>query len=85
MERRWGRDRLFQVLATLEATAVDLISVERELALDAAHIKAAYPLAYVDAFAGALAARTKATLVTGDPEFRQLADVVRIEWLAGAG
>ena len=58
VERRWGIHRLHQVLSTLEATAVEVMPVERELALAAAHIKAKHPLAYADAFAAALAERT---------------------------
>jgi predicted nucleic acid-binding protein len=81
VERRWGQGRLRQVLATLEATALERVPVERELALAAAHVKAEHPLAYADAFAAALTAQTEATLVTGDPEFRLLEDNIRIHWL----
>lgn len=81
VERRWGQEQLFQALGTLEATALEIISVERELALAAAHIKAGHPLAYADAFAAALAIMTKATLITGDPEFQLLGDLLRIRWL----
>ena len=55
VERRWGEDRLLHVLAALEATALEIVPVARELALAAAHIKATRPLAYADAFAVALA------------------------------
>ncbi|MEW5989188.1 MAG: PIN domain-containing protein [Chloroflexota bacterium] len=44
-------------------------------------MKAAYPLSYADAFAAALAQELKATLVTGDPEFRPLIALIAIEWL----
>ena len=81
VERRWGQERLFQVLGTLEATALELVPVARSLALPAAHIKARYPLAYADAFAAALTIATSATLVTGDPEFQLLEEVLDIQWL----
>jgi predicted nucleic acid-binding protein len=81
VERRWGEDRLLQVLATLEATALEIVAVARELALAAAHIKATHSLAYADAFAAALAANSEATLLTGDPEFQRLEDSVDIQWL----
>ena len=68
VERRWGIDRLNQVLTMLEATAVELVVVGRDLALAAARIKAAHPLAYPDALAAALAIQLDAQLVTGDPE-----------------
>ncbi len=84
VERRWGKERAYQVLATLEATGLEIIPVGQELALKAAGIKAAYPLAYADTFAAALAMGTGAVLVTGDPEFEQLEGSVRIQWLSQA-
>jgi predicted nucleic acid-binding protein len=81
VERRWGVERLYAALAVMEATALEVVSVERELALMAAHIKAEHAIAYADAFAAALAQHCAATLVTGDPEFKLLEGVVDIHWL----
>ena len=81
VERRWGKARVHQVLGTLEATAVEIHEVGRDLTLTAAEIKAEYPLAYADAFAAALAMREQAVLVTGDPEFEQLEAVLPLDWL----
>ena len=82
VERRWGMERLHTALAIVEATALETVPVERELALMAAHIKAEHAIAYADTFAAALAQRAGATLVTGDPEFKLLDDVLDIHWLA---
>jgi len=81
VERRWGKRELYHILATLEATAVELVAVGRELAVRAAGIKARHPLAYADAFAAALAMKEHATLVTGDPELKRLEGTVNIQWL----
>jgi ribonuclease VapC len=81
VERRWGLERLYAVLAAMEATALEIVSVERELSLMAAHIKAEHAIAYADAFAAALAQRSAATLVTGDPEFKLLEGILDIHWL----
>ena len=81
VERRWGVERLYAALAVMEATAMEIVSVERELALMAAHIKAGHAIAYADAFAAALAQHCAATLVTGDPEFKLLEGVLDIHWL----
>lgn len=81
VERRWDQQRLFQVLAMLEATAVQIVPVERGLALAAAHIKAMHPVAYADAFAAALAVMAEATLVTGNRDFRLLEDILQVQWL----
>ena len=81
VERRWGVERLYTALAVMEATALEVVSVERELALMAAHIKAEHAIAYADAFAAALAQQCTAKLVTGDPEFKLLEGVLDIHWL----
>ena len=49
-------------------SALDVRFPDERLIIDAAHIKAEFPLAYADAFAAALAASTDSTLWTGDPE-----------------
>lgn len=47
---------------------VDLQLPDRSTVLDAAAIKAKYPMSYADAFAAATARRCSAPLWTGDPE-----------------
>jgi predicted nucleic acid-binding protein len=81
VERRWGVERLYRALAVMEATALEIVPVERELALMAAHIKAEHAIAYADAFAAALAQHCAAELVTGDPEFKLLEGFLDIHWL----
>ena len=85
VERRWGKRYLYQMLGTLEATKIEFVPVGRELALQAANIKATHSLAYADAFAAALAVQREAMLVTGDPEFEALEESVPIRWLSQAG
>ena len=74
-------ERLYAALAVMEATALEIASVERELALMAAHIKAKHAMASADTFAAALAQQCAARLVTGDPEFELLEGVVDVHWL----
>ena len=81
VERRWGAERMYAALAVMEATALEIVSVERRLALMAAHIKAEHAVAYADAFAAALAQHCAAKLVTGDPEFKLLEGFLDIRWL----
>jgi ribonuclease VapC len=82
VKRRWGEERLYQALAFLEATKIAIVPVGRRLTLRAAHIKAAYPMAYADTFAVALAVEEVAELVTGDSKFEALEDFVSIRWLS---
>ncbi len=52
--------------------------------IDAAKIKAEYPLSFADCFVAALARKKDAVILTGDPEFKKLEHVVTIEWLNSA-
>lgn len=52
--------------------------------LQAARLKAQYPIAFADAFAAQLAQEMRSPLVTGDPEIRALeaAGLVQVIWLS---
>jgi len=63
---------------------IELVGVEAdnlELVRQAAIYKATRRLSYADAFAAALAKIRNAELVTGDHEFRQIEDEIKIDWL----
>ncbi len=49
--------------------------------IEAAEIKAQYPISFADAFATATAIRMDAELLTGNPEFRRVEQLVKIRWL----
>lgn len=49
--------------------------------MQAAKIKAQYPISYADCFAVATAIREKAVIITGDPDFKHVKKIVEIDWL----
>ncbi len=49
--------------------------------IEAARIKAEYPLSFSDCFAVATALREDAIVLTGDPEFKSIEHLVEIDWL----
>ena len=49
--------------------------------LEAAKIKATYSLSFADCFATATAIKEKACIVTGDPEFKKVQNIINIEWI----
>lgn len=49
--------------------------------LEAGRLKSQYPVAYADCFAVALAMEKKATIITGDIEFKRFEKRVKIEWI----
>jgi predicted nucleic acid-binding protein len=70
--------------AAVDQLPIEVVEAERELTFDAAHIKASFPLAYADCFAVALARELGGVVVTGDPDFRSVAELVDVEWLPQA-
>lgn len=65
----------------LPSLPIRSISNTFENVLESARIKAGHSLSYADCFAVATAKREDATIVTGDPEFRKVEKIVKIEWL----
>jgi ribonuclease VapC len=84
VERERGLPRAQETLARIDELPIEVMNVDRPLTLAAAHLKMDCPIAYADCFAAALSQVKKASLVTGDPEFRKIkADCnLKIEWLA---
>ena len=52
-----------------------------DLVLEAAKLKASFQIAYAGAFAVATAIREGASIVTGDPDFKHVEPLVKIDWL----
>jgi len=44
-------------------------------------LKAQYPISFADCFTVATALREKAVLVTGDPDFKHVEKIVKIDWV----
>ena len=61
--------------------SLTIVSASDEMVLAAADLKLEYTISYADAFAAALADRTGATLVSGDPDFALLQGRIRLEKL----
>ena len=80
-ERRRGLVTAQSVQGLIESLPIIVVNTSRILILEAAHIKAQYPISYADAFVVALAQQEGSTILTGDPEFQTVKDIVAIEWL----
>jgi len=79
--RRSSRAAAVDTLNQIRSLSLTIVSASDELVLAAADLKLAYTISYADAFAAALADRTGATLVSGDPDFDLLQGRVRLERL----
>lgn len=82
VERRRGVREVHLVLAAIDSLPIVVLAADREMVLAAAHLKANYPISYADAFAAAVAQLHSAILVTGDPEFKAVEGLIRVEWMA---
>ena len=60
---------------------IEMVLPDSDLIWKAAEIKARHPISYADCFAAATAIRFQASILTGDPEFKKLGDLVQVEWL----
>ena len=68
-------------ISDLRQLGVEFAEADWELTRNAAAFKSKHHMSFADCFAAALAKQRKATLLTGDPEFRQVQAQVRIQWL----
>lgn len=80
-QRRFGAEARMQVFIALQQMGMIILPCPENLVYRAAELKAVYAMSYADTFAVASAMEHKACLVTGDPEFRQVEHLVKIEWV----
>jgi predicted nucleic acid-binding protein len=79
--REQGVAEAEKVILQLDKFPIQMVEVNKDLAYEAAKLKEKYRIAYADCFAVALSVKLKASLVTGDPEFRKLKERISIQWI----
>lgn len=79
--REQGSEVAAEVLQILDGFPIEIVDVDKTLAKQAGIYKAYYKMSYADCFAAALAKINKAELITGDPEFKEVEDEIKILWL----
>ena len=85
MARRSSEADANEAVAELQQLGIRLVEVDWDLTRAAARFKSKHRMSYADCFAAALAQRSKAGLVTGDSEFKQLEGDISIVWLRNDG
>ncbi|MGA2517051.1 MAG: type II toxin-antitoxin system VapC family toxin [Thermodesulfobacteriota bacterium] len=80
-KEEFGDQKKLEVLANIERLNFTILPIPNSLIFQAAEYKAQYALSYADCFALASAVEHKATLVTGDPEFKKVKHLVGIVWI----
>jgi ribonuclease VapC len=79
--REAGPEKAKEVVHLLSTLPVEVVSADMKLVRMAAELKATKKMSYADCFAAALASLYNAELVTGDKEFKQVEDSVKILWI----
>ena len=80
-KKEFGDQKKLEVLANIERLNFTILPIPNSLIFRAAEYKAQYAVSYADCFALASAVEHKATLVTGDPEFKKVEHLVDIVWI----
>lgn len=80
-ERKGGVAKAQDTLALIHQLPIEVLSADEQIVFAAAHIKANYTISYADAFVVATGIQENATVITLDPEFHSVENIVPIEWL----
>ena len=79
--RERGREKADEVVFMMRQLPVTIVNADMDFTIEAAGLKSLHPVAYADCFAAALGIRKKATVITGDPEFKRFGNAVKVEWI----
>lgn len=81
LARRMSPAEADSSIAELRQLGIEFVDADWKLANEAARFKSKNKMSFADCFAAALAKENKADLVTGDQEFKQVEDEVRMLWV----
>jgi ribonuclease VapC len=81
VQRRFGQQKKLDVVMNIGRLGIEILPATNDLVFRAAELKARFSMSYADTFAVASAIEHGATIVTGDPEFRQVEHLVKIIWI----
>ncbi len=79
--RRLGLLSARNYLEQFSELPIHVIPPSSDIILSASEIKAEYAISYADCFAVATALKLVASIITGDPEFKKVEHLVKIEWI----
>jgi predicted nucleic acid-binding protein len=79
--QREGTEEANRVMKVVDSLPIKIVYPDKELTIAAAEIKAGGGISYADCFAASLAIKHKATLITGDPEFKKLGKEISLVWI----
>lgn len=81
VQRRFGVKYKLDVVMNINRLGIMILPASNDCVFRAAELKARFAMSYADTFIVASAMEHNATVVTGDPEFRQVESLVKILWI----
>ena len=83
--RECGAKKVSEVDEIIDRLPIEFVNADRDLCREAARFKAFKRMSYADCFTAAVAKIWGGTILTGDPEFREVATELTVRWLPGKG
>ena len=80
-KKDFGEEAKIRAIRNVIRLGFKIIPASDRLVYAAAELKGSYAISYADAFLLATALRENAAIVTGDPEFKKVTSLCRIEWI----
>ncbi|MDH4257734.1 MAG: type II toxin-antitoxin system VapC family toxin, partial [Candidatus Aminicenantes bacterium] len=80
--RECGQNKADEIERIIKTLPIEIVDVGIQLAKEAASIKAIKKISYADCFAAALAKTHKGEIITGNKEFREVENEVKIAWIS---
>ncbi|MBZ0108131.1 MAG: hypothetical protein K8F52_05645 [Candidatus Scalindua rubra] len=65
----------------MPALPITNIGNSLQYVIEASKIKAKHPMSYADCFVVATTLKEKVAIITGNPEFKLVENIVNLEWL----
>jgi ribonuclease VapC len=79
---RNGGERMAQLAEdSMKALPIQIVEANKDITLQAAHLKATNKMSYADCYAAALATKKRCEIVTGYKEFKQVEKDIKVRWI----
>lgn len=79
--KEFGQEKLTEIERIIQSLPLDIYSVDAQISREAAKIRSAKDLSFINSFTAALAKIKRAEIITGDKEFKLIEGDVKIIWI----
>lgn len=79
--RECGLEKMQEIKHIIDTLPIKVVDVDKDLAELAGKFKAFKKMSYADCFVAALAKQKKGRIITGDMEFKEVKDEIKVFWI----